>query len=401
MHFDQRFTMHFRRITFAVLTIVLAANQAHSQQKIVTLTGKTFEGKIQKIADGKISGEGFEPVKLSDVLSIGTGVQEKTNTAKYAIRLASGGTMQTSEFAVKDGEIMFKTQFGNQVVGVASVRAILFRPLQVGPVVKKAIQNPSKNNDQVVAESSSGPKTARGLVEEINDEKVKFNYKGTSRTIPNSKVIAVVMANLQEKKLSGVIATFKFKDSSSAVGVVRSLADGKMKIGLSDSTLEIALTDIVSINIQNDRLTYLSDLEPSDAEYNSIVAPKRTIAVDKNFDGKALKLIWPSSKKTQTFSRGIVAHSYSKIVYTNKEFDRFTAICGIDSTISGNGHCVVTIRGDGVKLWSSEIAASKDPAEIDIDVDGYESIEIVVDYGKHLDMGDHVVFGNARLLKTK
>ncbi len=394
--------MYFRHVFSALLLLMLFCSGAIAQQKITTLTGKTFTGKITKIADGKIAGEGFDEIKLANVVSIATSNTAKASAAKYAVRLVSGGTIQVSKFSVADGELSVKTEFGEYKLGVASVRAILFRPLQVGPAVKNAIKKPLKNNDQVVAESSQGPRTAQGLVEEINDEKVVFNYKGTSRTIPRSKVIAVVMANLQEKKLKGSVATVTFKDSSTAVGTLRSLTDGKMTIGLlSGTTLNVPFADVVSVNIRNDRLTYLSDLEPTDSEHNSIVAPKRAIAKDKNFDGKPLSLTWGANKKTQTFPRGIVAHSYSRIVYSNDGFQRFVTTCGIDSTITGNGHCIVTIRGDGIKLWNGEIAASSDPSEIDIDIEDYKSIEIVIDYGKHLDMGDHVIFGNARLLKTK
>ena len=394
--------MQLRRTLLAILMVALGGNLSFAQHKITTLTGKSFSGTITAINDGKITGKGFEEIQLANVVSITTGTTEKPTPGKYAIRLASGGNLQVSEFSVKDSEISIKTEFGEHNLGVASVRAVLLRPLQVGDVVKNAINNPSKNNDQVVAESSSGPRTAKGLVEEIDAEKVAFNYKGKTRTILRSKVIAVVMANLQEKKLKGSIATITFKDSSTATGTIRSLENGKVSIGLlSDTNLKVPLTDIVSIKIRNDRLAWLSDLQPTESEHNTIVAPRRAIAKDRNFDGKPLTLSWVSGKKTKKFARGIVAHSYSRITYANDGFQRFVAMCGIDSTIGGNGHCKVTIRAEGIKIWSSEIAANTDPKEIDVDINDYKSIEIVIDYGKHLDMGDHVIFGNARMLKTK
>ncbi len=389
----------------AFIAASIGANPILAQEPtvITSLTGDSYKGTITEItADGKVKGDGFDELGLAGLLTINRSIKPNQPTVKFIIRLAGGGQIYVNEALIEEGIVKAKSNFGDLDISVGTVRAIVYKPFGLPGAANDAIQNPSKNNDQVVVETSNRVQTVSGLVEEINNEKVRFNFNEKSRTIDRTKVIAAVMADLQEKQSAGVLATVKMKDTSTIVGSIQSLAEGKLTVGLlGDSKLVVPFGDVVSINIRSDRLVFLSDLEPKDVEYQSVVTPKKEISKDQNLAGNPISLVWNSTKKTQTYARGISAHSYTRMVFENDGFHRLASVCGIDSETGGNGDCRVIVKGDGIELWSEQISASNDPKKIDIEIDGYKEIEITVDYGKHLDMADHVSFANIRFLKTK
>jgi hypothetical protein len=384
-------------------TPVRQDNPAKNISEITTLTGKTISGKIESISDdGTIRGQGIDSVKIGDVLSITSGVKEKKPTVKIIVRLASGGQIHASKVAVEDGNVRLVTAMGEIDIPVGSVRAILFTPFETGDKITNTIKNPKSDNDQVVAGKDGQLRVVAGLVESVNDEKVKFNYRGKSQTIDRSIVKVIVMADLKEKQSAGTLGTAKLSDTSTIVGSIKKLENGKLTIGLlSDAIITVPWDSVVGINIRSDRLVYLSDLDPAESDLTPIVTQKKELARDTSVDGEKITLYWPSTKKSRTFARGLGTHSYCRLVYVNDGYQRFAAVCGIDAETERNGDCKVIIRGDGIELWSKQVVATADPHNIDLDIDGYREIEIIVEPGKHLDMADHVDFADARFLKTK
>ena len=72
---------------------------------------------------------------------------------------------------------------------------------------------------------------------------------------------------------------------------------------------------------------------------------------------------------------------------------------GIDPATNGRGHVDLTILGDNKQLFQDSVAGSDKPRTLDIKIVGVRRITIKVDYGKHLDIGDQLNMGNARVLK--
>ena len=64
-----------------------------------------------------------------------------------------------------------------------------------------------------------------------------------------------------------------------------------------------------------------------------------------------------------------------------------------------SGAVQVEIKADGRTLWQSAVRAGDKPRPIDVDLTGAKRLQIVVDYGDNLDVGDELVLGDLRLVK--
>ena len=70
------------------------------------------------------------------------------------------------------------------------------------------------------------------------------------------------------------------------------------------------------------------------------------------------------------------------------------------TTVSRDGGNVhVEIKGDGKMLWQGDVIGSDPARELEVDVAGVKRLEIVVDYGADLDVGDRLDLCDARVTK--
>jgi hypothetical protein len=78
---------------------------------------------------------------------------------------------------------------------------------------------------------------------------------------------------------------------------------------------------------------------------------------------------------------------------------QFRATAGIDFRVREHGNVRLVIRGDDQQLFAEDIAGADPPRELAINIAGARRLEIFVDYGANLDIGDHLNLCNARLVK--
>ena len=390
----------------AVAMPVIAAGwqetEPGAKNEIQTLAGERIECQLQGIdADGNLSGDLANALNLADVSSIRTGIETEKAPVKYVIRMAAGGQFHASQVLVEDGFVKWKSTLGEFEVGVGAVRAILFKPFKLSDLVTRTVESPSDESDQVVAEGGSGQQAVAGLVEAIKPDKVEFNFRGTSRSIPLDRVVAVVMVDLQESLSDGILASIKFRDSSAVTGTINGLNDGQLEVGLvGGASIKVPWEQVTAINVRSDRLVYLSDLTPIEYEHRPIVTRQSELGVDVSVDGNPLSLYAPATKELLKFQRGISIRSESRVAYKNDGYGKLVAKCGIDWETRGNGDCVLTVRGDGIELWQARLVGGEDPVELDLEIADYEEIVFLVDAGEHLDMADHVTIAEARFIKV-
>ena len=191
-------------------------------------------------------------------------------------------------------------------------------------------------------------------------------------------------------------------DGSTVSGRVGDMRDGKLSLFLpGEAPVTIAWKDVSLISLSSDRVQWLSDLEPSDVEQTSLATVDFGWQRDASVEGNRLRLYWPGAGETVEYVKGIGTHSASRIEFINEgDFDRFAAIVGIDAETGGKGDCIVSVWADGIKLWESEIVASRDPIPVNVNIAGMKNIVLVVRNGRHLDLGDHVDWVEARFLRT-
>lgn len=368
--------------------------------RIGLIDGTSIDGEIKSIDRNlNVIGSGIPTgLKFGDVLSVRTDRQIQASPEnKVSIYPIDGGQLMVANPSVSNENAAFQSAAGPAGMPLQSIRAIVWSH---SPGVANAIKQPSNENDQVVVDTPDGERIVEGILEKIDASHVHVNYKGESRKIGLAKIKAVVTADLGLPKLSGSLATIRLIDGSHLVGVIAELVDGKLNVGLvggADLQLDTGL--IANVSIASDRILYLSDTEPVDVQERSVFAIQRPWMRDRSVENNPLRIRWGEELE---FSKGLGTQAFCRLEFDNeRQFDRFTAIVGIDVETLGRGDCQVLVRGDGIELWAKRIRATDEPQKLDVDITGFKRIALIVQPGEEFDLGDHVDWCEARFLKTK
>lgn len=255
-----------------------------------------------------------------------------------------------------------------------------------------------------VEKESIGLDSLEGVLHEITDDHVAFEFDGTRVEVPRHKVEGVIYfhrtANRQSEPTSRV-----FTADGSAWNFKSCELDGDTIKGVSVSgiRLNLPVAKITKIDFSVGNLVFLSDLKPDAFEWKSDLETSKTppvvstwyrLRVDEGFYGGPLIL------DAHSYEKGLALHSRTKLSYRlTREFERFAAIAGIDDRYRADGNVTLTISGDGKPLMSENLAGSK-LINIDLDLRGVRRLEILVDFGEDkVGYGDYLNLCNARLMK--
>ena len=78
---------------------------------------------------------------------------------------------------------------------------------------------------------------------------------------------------------------------------------------------------------------------------------------------------------------------------------RLKALAGIDDSVREAGSARLIITGDGKTLYDGKILGRDEPVDLDLDVAGVKRLNIVVDFGEGLDVGNYLDLADARIVK--
>lgn len=397
-------------VNFVAAAWVLSALQAApvaataSDDRIATIDGRTITGTIESIdGQGLIRLADGSGLKFFDVLGIDRGLDATASNSDSTLQLhlAYGGMLSAQSVELKNERVSLVTSFGSLELPIESVRAIVFKPSALSDAVRNNIATPSNQFDTVWAESNQGLQAVEGFIQSIGDGKISGEFQGEQRSIQQAKVIAYIAANLGLKPQPG-LASCQLADGSSLRGAVESLSGGTLSIRIpGGGRAEIPWSTVVQIDIESDRLKWLSDLIPVSNEQEPMVTTAMEAQFNRSVGGNPLTLRSSQQPTPLVFAKGIGVHAFSRLAFDNESnFDRLVGTVGIDAETQGNGDCVFIVRGDGVELWARRVRAGEDPQPLDVDVSNVREINLIVEPGEALDLGDHADWCNVRLLRT-
>jgi hypothetical protein len=375
-----------------------------AQEQIIDLQGDSWNTKLKQIdTNGVVQGENIpEGTRVDQLSQIET--PRKASSAKTlpAIWTVGGGRIY-AESVTTDTTAVTAVLNGTQWrIPVEDVRAIVFSSEISDQTVDQSVEASKSGSDRVFAMTSSGSQSVDGELKSVGEDKLLFVYNSSERTISRDKVQAVIFADYGLKPVSGTSALVKLINGSTIHCAIVNLIDGQLTIKLpSGSEKQFDWNNVSSVNIQSDRVQFLSNLQPIEQQHQPLVTVEQPWTRNSSVQGNPIQLRVEKDKPARQFSNGIGMHSYSQLVFANeKECNRLMAVVGIDIETEGRGDCRVAVTGDGVELWSQEITGNDFAINVDVDITGAEKIGLVVYPGKHLDLADHVDWAMVRILKT-
>jgi hypothetical protein len=170
-------------------------------------------------------------------------------------------------------------------------------------------------------------------------------------------------------------------------GVVIELADGLKA--------RLPVEQVVEIRFRSDRVLFLSDLDAVDYQFEPFSTTRWPYRRNRSAANRPMQI------GDQKFERGIGMHSQAALTYELPgPFSKLAAVIGIDRAVAPLGHVVFRVTADGKEVFNSGAVTGRDaPLAIDVPINGAKRVQLLVDFGEELDVGDQADWGNVRLIK--
>jgi hypothetical protein len=271
---------------------------------------------------------------------------------------------------------------------------ILKKKVKSDRVVAYTDEDEDKKDRISSLEGTFGDADAKG-------EEIEFTRMAVVKKFAIAKIRGLVFYRPEPNKLSTLC---QLHDNQGNLFMVHTLKGDKNGLTLTTVTgakVEYKdLTAVARLDYNINKLNYLSALKPTEISEKSASGWVSHYRLDKNFNNGKIRL------GGKTYDKGISVHADAELQYDLKEkYREFTAVLGVDEGVKGDSHAVVTVECDGVRVFSQEISRElKDPVKLTVKVKGVAKMKIIVrsDPSKNsalkiLNLGDHVVFANAKV----
>lgn len=376
---------------FAVRNL-LSVTPQHNGSKNVAPIG-TFSGAIVELLDGsRLLGTKYSVANSKAKLKLTSGAEAEIPTrAIRSVRLKS-----------HENRPELKLEW-NEIVGskIAGDTIIIRKEVKV-PVGDKGAKTEYSLN------------SLDGVLRNVTDEVVEFDYAGDTLPVKRQKVEGFVYYHTAGRKFPTPIC--RVYEASGSQWLVRSLDLNKGVVKVESASGVRTLLDlknIVKFDFTAGNTTYLSDLAPERIEWNPYLdfgtTSKALIELnkprmDRGLLGEKLSLFVKDEtgqRVRRDFDKGISVHSRTLLAYRlPADSKRFIAKTGISPSATGGGYVKLVISGDRETLLEAIVKADDEsPLVIDKDVSGFKRLTILVDFGDESDFSDHLNLCNARITK--
>lgn len=260
------------------------------------------------------------------------------------------------------------------------------------------------DGDLLVVRKSGALDYLEGVLGDIDADKCNFELDKEPVPVPRAKVEGVVYFHSAAVELPDAAGRLHLLDGSRlAIGKVE-LADDKINVSTpSGVTLSLPLEDVSRFDFSSGKIAYLSDLDPESATHVPYLGFAEEPAAlrefykyrrDIGFEQNPLRL------DGKTYRKGLSLASRSLLVYRLPgKFRLFRGTIGIDDSVRETGDVHVAIKGDGKTLWEGEVRGVDPARELELEIVGVKRLEVLVDYGGGLDVGDRLDLCEARVTK--
>ena len=395
------------RVVIRMAAVVLLAGvallpRAHAEAIAVTVV--SVEGDERNTVLEGVSENGFKfqdggTVAAKDIAEVRFNSAAAAEPAKCTLYLRNGDQLKVTIVSGNDSTLKVKSDaLGEMTIDNTFVDGLIFA--QKDPTPQDALDEFMKitpNEDLLLLPKGDA---ARGALEKVTDKDLNFNVEKQSKTYAFDQVVGVRLVPLDAyKPPAGLLATILLADGSRLTGKLQELEGTALKFeGIDSKPWKVPATSVKSVAFKGGNLVYVSDLTPKSLEEKPYVGGVPVVfhwRRDQSVTGRPLTI------SGKSFDKGVGVHSYTRLTYDLAgQYAKFLANVGIDTSAPQSAVCSWKISLDG-KEAASGIAKANEPAKlVKLEVKDAKELELVCDYGPdNDDAGDHLDWGNARLIK--
>lgn len=378
--------------------------------EIRTLDGKTYSGEIASLEPTvvrlrSVDGAALTSHELKDVIGIdwGTPARQTTRVPYLRIRLIDGTIVYCLTLELKDKQFKAMLISGQKIeLPLDQVHHIVCDAQDTNALAAMdalLAENPKQDVIRVQSRDSNAIEPYEGLIQGANDQGTRLMFKARGLENISSIDVARLRALYFSRSQLGINdkAVARIYDTFGNCFVVTRYQWGEATCDVTlqaGSSISLTRPSIVKFDLTPGKMVYLSDLEPAKVEETPILSELYRHRRDKNLEGG------PISVGRKVYSKGLALHSKTILEYDIQGHSMFRCMLGLDDAMAGSAHAVVRIEGDGKELLSTVVSSKENkPQDVAISIKGMQRLRIIVDYGEDLDLGDHIDFADARLIK--
>jgi hypothetical protein len=321
------------------------------------------------------------------------------------VELVDGSTLAAQQVLVREGRVELARPFGPVVLRADDVRCVRLAPADPSLVKQwtRLVAGPVDSDMLVVAQGDS-LNYHRGVLRDVAADRIEFESEGERLKVNRSKVFGLVYYHPSGRTLGRAVATLV--DTLGSRWVASTIAlDGDAFKGTTPAgvAIDCPMAHLARLDFSQGKILYLDELEPQSVRWTPYYALANELLSRAAYsapvgasqpDGPALLL------GGRRYSHGVAICSRTEVTYELPgECRRFRATVGIDDAVRPGGDARLVIRAEDRLLADLTLTGTLPPQAIDLDVAGAHRLTILVDFGRGGDCGDHVDFGNARIVK--
>ncbi len=358
----------------------------------------TFDDNSSAKATVKAAGHTSDQMKIEGPAD---GPATKLNRLA-TVQLEGGDLLKGRVLRGNDEQLSIETTWQPAFeVPIVQVRGILFddaKP-EVKTKYEQQLAKPGADDFALVLSRDGGLAEISGRLQALGDSGLKIEYEGQARSIKLERVQAIVLAAHPGTRVwKGPYQAFRLASGDAFSGAWLSQGEKTYRFKSAwGSEVEVPLEAVVEIVGRNTKMVNLSELTPVKVRSRSLLARNRLIPYvrDKSWNNRPLKL------DGKTYTRGLAVHSRCVLTYDlGGEFATFRAILGFEEEAGDRGRVVCRVVADDKELFAKpDFRASEKPVPIEVAVKGVKQLRLEVDFGEDEDLGDRVIWANARLYR--
>jgi hypothetical protein len=327
---------------------------------------------------------------------------EKKVTAAWQARLAGGDQVSGELLGWDDKALRLKTLYGELSIPVKQLREVWHGSsdeIEKARVAVRSAGAAAPTEDTAFARKDDQVIPVSGLVRGSSADALNFRFRDEDKQIKLERLVGVILAVAEDLAADDSLQqSLVFASGDVVSGRWTSLENGAVTLVTPwNDTLKVPVRSFDRIRTKNGRLVFLSDLAPAAVEQTPYFDRMLAFRTDKSLTGGPIKL------SDGEHPKGLSVHSRTVLRYDiGRKYEKFRAKLGFQQPEGKGGRAAVRVLGDNDKLLHEIADARGDQPAVDLDlnVSGVSRLTLEVDFGDEQDVGDRVVWADARLLRS-
>jgi hypothetical protein len=387
-----------------IFALAAAANMRSAFAESIAVTVVSVEGDERNTVLEGVSAAGFKfqeggTVAAKDIAEVRFTGSTPAEPAKCTLYLRNGDQLKVAVLSGNDSNLKVKSDaLGELTMDNKFVDGLIFAQKDPTPqdVLDEFLKTTPKDDLLLLPKGDA----AKGALEKLTDKDLNFNVEKQSKTYTFEQVVGVRLVPLEEYKAPADLrATINLADGSRLTGKLQQLDGAALKFeGIDGKPWSVPASAIKSVAFKGGNLVYVSDLTPKSLEEKPYVGGVPIVfhwRRDQSVTGH------PLSISGKTFDKGVGVHSFTRLTYDlGGQYAKFLVSVGVDSSAPLSAVCSWKISVDGKEAAAGIAKANEIAKLVKLEVKDAKELELICDYGPDEDdAGDHLDWGNARLIK--